>query len=359
MQVKKFEAPTLQEALDHVKRELGPEAIILQTKKYKRGFGLMSKPSVEVTAAVSERSMQKKQYVETRLPQPNRETLTKLPPTSRPISTTSTPIRNGRKPRDTAAASAAMQRRKQKHHRDSLHRHRRRSDSASRSRSARVDRAGRRGRRRRGRSAISARSRVGMSVEEEVRHLKRMIEEMKNAQDEADSEPERRLSALRAAWRLRRFKSAFEQLVINGVDKRYAFELDQARVFRTGRARRTRQQSRDRCSIFSPPKSCATPRSSHPLSGIVQPQSRKRPGRHRSRRPDRSRQDHDRRQDRERSDSQAQPQSRPDQSRQLQSRGFRSARNLRADSERSVPFGGIARRSSGRDRRISRPWISS
>src|SRR5271163_5022720 len=78
MQVKKFEAPTLQEALDTVKRELGPEAIILQTKKYKRGFGLMSKPSVEVTAAISERSIQKKQFVEARLPQKNKDVLTKL-----------------------------------------------------------------------------------------------------------------------------------------------------------------------------------------------------------------------------------------------------------------------------------------
>ncbi len=68
MQVKKFEAPTLQEALENVKRELGPEAIILQTKKNKRGFGLMSRASIEVTAAVSERSLTKKQVVETRLP---------------------------------------------------------------------------------------------------------------------------------------------------------------------------------------------------------------------------------------------------------------------------------------------------
>src|SRR6202040_1208333 len=75
MQVKKFEAPTLQEALDHVKRELGPEAIILQTKKNKRGFGLMSQGSVEVTAAVSERSMQKKSFAETRLPEPARESV--------------------------------------------------------------------------------------------------------------------------------------------------------------------------------------------------------------------------------------------------------------------------------------------
>ena len=68
MQVKKFEAPTLQEALDHVKRELGPEAIILQTKQNRKGFGLMSKGSVEVTAAVSDRAIDKKKEVERRIP---------------------------------------------------------------------------------------------------------------------------------------------------------------------------------------------------------------------------------------------------------------------------------------------------
>ncbi len=68
MQVKKFEAPTLQEALDTIKRELGPEAIILQTKQNRRGFGLMSKGSVEVTAAVSERAAEKKSAVEKRIP---------------------------------------------------------------------------------------------------------------------------------------------------------------------------------------------------------------------------------------------------------------------------------------------------
>ena len=69
MQVKRFEAPTIQEALDTIKRELGPEAIILQTKQNRRGFGLLSKASVEVTAAVSERSMAKKQGLEDRLPE--------------------------------------------------------------------------------------------------------------------------------------------------------------------------------------------------------------------------------------------------------------------------------------------------
>jgi flagellar biosynthesis protein FlhF len=79
MQVKKFEAPTLQEALDHVKRELGPEAIILQTKTHKRGFGLMSKGSVEITAAVSERAISRKRVTESKLPENVREKVDRLP----------------------------------------------------------------------------------------------------------------------------------------------------------------------------------------------------------------------------------------------------------------------------------------
>jgi flagellar biosynthesis GTPase FlhF len=63
MLVKKFEAPTLREALKDVKNELGPEAIILQTKSKKTGFGLLSGPSVEITAAVSEKQIKtKKSY---------------------------------------------------------------------------------------------------------------------------------------------------------------------------------------------------------------------------------------------------------------------------------------------------------
>ena len=69
MQVKKFEAPTIQEALKVIKRELGPEAIILSTKNIKSGFGLMSKASVEVTAAIAEKDLKKKQMAEKGLPQ--------------------------------------------------------------------------------------------------------------------------------------------------------------------------------------------------------------------------------------------------------------------------------------------------
>ena len=53
MKVKRYEAPTLQEALLHVKRDLGSEAVILQTRKFNRGgvFGLLGKNMVEVLAA--------------------------------------------------------------------------------------------------------------------------------------------------------------------------------------------------------------------------------------------------------------------------------------------------------------------
>ncbi|HEY8278945.1 MAG TPA: flagellar biosynthesis protein FlhF [Bdellovibrionota bacterium] len=73
MQVKKFEAPTMQEALKVIKRELGPEAIILSTKHIKSGFGLMSKASVEVTAAIAEKDLKKKQAAEKNLPQEVKE----------------------------------------------------------------------------------------------------------------------------------------------------------------------------------------------------------------------------------------------------------------------------------------------
>ncbi len=53
MKVKRYEAPTLQEALLHVKRDLGSEAVILQTRKFNRGgvFGILGKNMVEVLAA--------------------------------------------------------------------------------------------------------------------------------------------------------------------------------------------------------------------------------------------------------------------------------------------------------------------
>jgi flagellar biosynthesis protein FlhF len=68
MQVKKFEAKSMKEALQLVKQELGPEAIILSAKDNKK-FGLAGRGSVEITAAISEKSLQKKAYAESRLPE--------------------------------------------------------------------------------------------------------------------------------------------------------------------------------------------------------------------------------------------------------------------------------------------------
>lgn len=69
MQVKKFEAPTIQEALKVIKQEMGPDAIILSTKENRKGFGLMKKGSVEVTAAISKKDLAKKTAAEKLLPE--------------------------------------------------------------------------------------------------------------------------------------------------------------------------------------------------------------------------------------------------------------------------------------------------
>ncbi|MGE3757166.1 MAG: flagellar biosynthesis protein FlhF [Pseudobdellovibrionaceae bacterium] len=73
MQVKKFEARTVRDALEMVKKELGPEAIILSVKDNSRGFGLVGEGSVEITAAIPESALRKKQFVESKLPQLHKE----------------------------------------------------------------------------------------------------------------------------------------------------------------------------------------------------------------------------------------------------------------------------------------------
>ncbi len=54
MRLKRITAPTMQEALERVKRELGPDAVIIGSKTVRSGglFGFFGKPKVEVTAAV-------------------------------------------------------------------------------------------------------------------------------------------------------------------------------------------------------------------------------------------------------------------------------------------------------------------
>jgi flagellar biosynthesis protein FlhF len=79
MELKKFEAPTLAEALQVVKKELGPEAVILQTKTNRSAFGLMNRTSVEVTAAVSADALEKKKLAEKRMSIDQIEALSRKP----------------------------------------------------------------------------------------------------------------------------------------------------------------------------------------------------------------------------------------------------------------------------------------
>lgn len=73
MQVKKFEARTMKEALEMVKKELGPDAVILSARDNKKGFGIAGEVSVEITAAVSEVTLRKKQFTESKLVERDRQ----------------------------------------------------------------------------------------------------------------------------------------------------------------------------------------------------------------------------------------------------------------------------------------------
>ena len=57
MRIKRYEAPTIQEALMKVKKDLGPEAVILYTKTFRKGgvLGLFGKLVAEITAGAGER----------------------------------------------------------------------------------------------------------------------------------------------------------------------------------------------------------------------------------------------------------------------------------------------------------------
>jgi flagellar biosynthesis protein FlhF len=264
MQVKKFEAPTIQEALDTIKRELGPEAIILQTKQNKRGFGLMSKGSVEVTAAVSERSLHKKVFAEKRLPSQVRDAVAKTPATrqadiydqtldkhlektaqgkardeagkkitaTRYIDIDTPPAAAAVPAPDMARASARIA------YGNSIA-----ADAANAagigSPVPRGDSAG---------TPIGVRGQGpghghglghGMTVEEEVRQLKRMIQELKVAQEEAPAASGARAASQPNALATQALQDAFEQLVVNGVDRRYALALIKKASFELHPSRQT------------------------------------------------------------------------------------------------------------------------
>ena len=58
MQVRKYEASTIKEAVEMVKSDLGPDAIILSTRESQRNLGSKAGKKVMITAAVSEQTYQ-------------------------------------------------------------------------------------------------------------------------------------------------------------------------------------------------------------------------------------------------------------------------------------------------------------
>jgi len=73
MVVKKFEARSMKEALEMIKSELGPEAIIIAARDNSKKYGLVGDGSVEITAAIQEASLQKKNFAESKIPAELRE----------------------------------------------------------------------------------------------------------------------------------------------------------------------------------------------------------------------------------------------------------------------------------------------
>jgi flagellar biosynthesis GTPase FlhF len=64
MYVRKFEADSIEEALKEIKRELGPDAVILKTITNKGLKGAFKKNKIEITAAITEKSYTKKAQVD-------------------------------------------------------------------------------------------------------------------------------------------------------------------------------------------------------------------------------------------------------------------------------------------------------
>lgn len=67
MNIKKFEARTMKEALHLVKTQLGPDAVILSAKEVTKGFGISGVKSIEITAAYSESVLKQKEFVKSKM----------------------------------------------------------------------------------------------------------------------------------------------------------------------------------------------------------------------------------------------------------------------------------------------------
>lgn len=77
MQIKKFEARSMKEALEMIKTQLGPDAIILSAKETTKNFGLGGEKSIEITAAYSETVLHNKKVIESKFTAKDRETFQK------------------------------------------------------------------------------------------------------------------------------------------------------------------------------------------------------------------------------------------------------------------------------------------
>ncbi len=86
MRILKFEAPSVQEALRQVRQELGPEAVILYTKKVRRGglFGFGGEEVAEVTAGVDSAAPAPEAAARERAPKPAPPGAVAAPPAFRP-----------------------------------------------------------------------------------------------------------------------------------------------------------------------------------------------------------------------------------------------------------------------------------
>ncbi len=227
MQVKKFEAPTLQEALDHVKRELGPEAIILQTRTHKGGFGLLSKGSVEVTAAVSDRSIAKKSFFEKKVPDKYKESVQKLPSNRQ--------VDEYEKALDRHVDRAAKTTRDQVQIASKKITATRYIDipEAQSSSAPPPKQAASLATPETAARAVRANIPKPAPLEEEVRYLKRMIEELKNTQQEPPA-PSASSVSDRSVLSSVPLQEAYEQLLMNGVEKRIAYNILKRIAFELG-----------------------------------------------------------------------------------------------------------------------------
>ncbi len=73
MQIKKFEARSMKEALEMIKTQLGPDAIILSAKETTKNYGLGGEKSIEITAAYSETVLHNKKFVESKFTTKDKE----------------------------------------------------------------------------------------------------------------------------------------------------------------------------------------------------------------------------------------------------------------------------------------------